>query len=235
MSKAEASTFGLQRIELLKGLSQERVSLLAARCKWRTVPKGMFIVARDSRDRDVHLIVAGRVRATSFSPLGRQVSFREHGAGEMIGELAAIDGRPRSVDVLAVESVLLASMSPETFRELVDEEPLVRDRVLQALAGLVRSLSERVMELSTLGVQNRIHAELLRLARQSGQRGPEARITPPPRHADIASQVSTYREQVTRELSELARQGLLAKEDGALVLRDVHALERMVEEVRKNV
>jgi len=96
----------------------------------------------------------------------------------------------------------------------------------------VRLLSERVIELSTLGVQNRIHAELLRIARQAGQPGNRVRIDPAPKHADIASQVSTYREQVTREFSALARQGLLEKDGTALVLTDVARLERIVAEVR---
>jgi CRP/FNR family cyclic AMP-dependent transcriptional regulator len=85
-----------------------------------------------------------------------------------------------------------------------------------------------VIELSTLGVQNRIHAELLRLARESGAVGQQARIQPAPKHADMAGQVSTYREQVTRELSALARQGLLQKSGHALVVPDVQRLEALV-------
>jgi len=217
---------------MLQGLSEERLEILAAQCVWRTVEPGHVIVARNSHDRDVHFVVSGHVRVTSFSAGGRQVTFRDEEPGEMFGDLAAIDGQPRSADVLALDSVLVASLSPEQFRELVAAETLVRERVLQRLAGLVRLLSERVIELSTLGVQNRIHAELLRLARLGGATGKQARIDPAPKHADIASQVSTYREQVTRELSLLTKQGLLAKDGNALVLLDVPKLERMVEEVR---
>ena len=217
---------------MLQGLSEERLEILAAQCVWRTVEPGHVIVARNSHDRDVHFVVSGHVRVTSFSAGGRQVTFRDEEPGEMFGDLAAIDGQPRSADVLALDSVLVASLSPEQFRELVAAETLVRERVLQRLAGLVRLLSERVIELSTLGVQNRIHAELLRLARLGGGTGKQARIDPAPKHADIASQVSTYREQVTRELSLLTKQGLLAKDGNALVLLDVPKLERMVEEVR---
>jgi CRP-like cAMP-binding protein len=115
---------------------------------------------------------------------------------------------------------------------MIAHEPIVLDRVLQRLANLVRLLSDRVIELSTLGVQNRIHAELLRLARESCAVGKQARIQPAPKHADVASQVSTYREQVTRELSALARQGLLAKDGSALILLDVPRLQRMVDEAR---
>jgi CRP-like cAMP-binding protein len=232
MTTVQPSTFGLKKVQLLQGLSQERLELLAARCSWRRVEPGQVIVARNSADRDVHFVVSGRVRVTSFSAGGRQVTFRDEEAGDMIGDLAAIDGQPRSADVLALEDVLVASLSPEHFRELIATEPLVQERVLQRLAGLVRLLSQRVIELSTLGVQNRIHAELLRLARQSGAPGNRVRLDPAPKHADIASQVSTYREQVTRELSALTRQGLLQKEGTALVLTDVARLERIVAEVR---
>lgn len=228
----QASTFGLRNVRILQGLSQERLEILAAQCGWRTVEPGKVIVARNSHDRDVHFVVSGRVRVTSFSAGGRQVTFRDEEAGEMFGDLAAIDGQPRSADVLALDSVLVASLSPEHFRALIAAEELVRERVLQRLAGLVRLLSERVIELSTLGVQNRIHAELLRLGRATGATGQQVRIDPAPKHADIASQVSTYREQVTRELSLLTKQGLLAKDGNALVLLDVPKLERMVEEVR---
>ena len=232
MTTVQPSTFGLKKVALLQGLAQERLEILAHQCSWRRVEPGQPIVARNSPDRDVHFVVSGRVRVTTFSAGGRQVTFRDEEAGDVIGDLAAIDGQPRSADVLALEDVLVASLSPEHFRALIAAEPLVRERVLQRLAGLVRLLSQRVIELSTLGVQNRIHAELLRLARLAGDGGNRVRLEPAPKHADIASQVSTYREQVTRELSALTKQGLLQKEGQALVLTDVARLERMVEEVR---
>jgi CRP/FNR family transcriptional regulator, cyclic AMP receptor protein len=228
----QASTLGLRNVKLLQGLPPERLEQIASACKWRNIPAGQSIVARNSLDGDVHFVVSGRFRVTTFSAGGRQVTFRDEEAGEMLGDIAAIDGKPRSADVVALDSVLVASMSSEAFRELIAMEDLVRERVLQRLANLVRLLSVRVIELSTLGVQNRIHAELLRLARESGAVGKQARIQPAPKHADVAGQVSTYREQVTRELSALARQGLLAKEGGALVLLDVPRLQRMVDEVR---
>jgi CRP/FNR family transcriptional regulator, cyclic AMP receptor protein len=232
MANVQPSTLGLKQVGLLQGLSQERLDLLAAQCNWRRVDAGQLIVARNSPDRDVHFVVSGRVRVTSFSAGGRQVTFRDEEAGEMFGDLAAIDAQPRSADVLALDGVLVASLSPEHFRELIAQEPLVRERVMQRLAGLVRLLSERVIELSTLGVQNRIHAELLRQARLAAPDSKRVRIDPAPKHADIASQVSTYREQVTREFSALTRQGLLEKDGTALVLTDVPRLARMVEEVR---
>ena len=140
--------------------------------------------------------------------------------------------RERSADVVALESSLLASLTRASFGRLIREEPAVAGRLLRDLAALVRRLSERVIDLSTLGVHQRLHAELLRLARAAGVQGNRARIDPAPKHADLASQVSIYREQVTRELSALAKAGVLGKDGRALVVLDVARLQKMVEEVK---
>jgi CRP-like cAMP-binding protein len=235
MTTAQPSALGLRRVLLLEGLSAACLERIAAQCSWRHYEAGQQILAREGEDRDVHFVVSGRVRVTTFSAGGRQVTFRDEEPGQLFGDLAAIDGKPRSADVVALDSVLVASMTPQQFRELLAKEDAVRERVLQRLAHLVRVLSDRVIELSTLGVQNRIHAELLRLARSAGVENNQARLDPAPKHADIASQVSTYREQVTREISALAKQGLAAKAGAALVLLDVSRLERMVAEVRNEV
>lgn len=163
------------------------------------------------------------------------MTFRDSFAGEYFGELAAIDDLPRSADVVALESTLLASMSPAVFRKLLRDQPAVTERILLHLASLVRSLSGRVIELSTQGVQHRIHAELLRLARAAGIKGNQARLDPAPKHAELASQVSTYREQVTREISALARLGVVARDGRAFVVLDVRRLEQMVGLVRESV
>lgn len=228
----QPSALGLRRVALLEGLPGAALEALARECAWRNFAAGQHIVSRDAKDRDVYLIIAGRVRVTIYSAAGRQVTFRDLSTGEFFGDIAAIDGAPRSADVVALESTLAASLAPAVFRLLLREHPDVAERILRGLATLVRRLSERVIDLSTLGVQNRIHAELLRLARAAGVRDNTARIDPAPPHADIASQVSTYREQVTRELSALVKTGLLAKDRRALVVLDVARLGRLVEEVR---
>jgi len=228
----QPSSLGLRGVALLDGLPDARVDALARECAWRRCAAQQQIISREADDRDVYLIAAGRVRVTTYSAGGREVSFRELGAGECFGEVAAIDGRPRSADVIALEPTLVAALPPAAFWRLVREEPPVAERMLRRLADAVRGLSERVIALSTLGVQNRLHAELLRLAREAGVAGNAARIDPAPKHADLASRISTYREQVTRELSALVKRGILERGERALVIRDVAGLERLVEEVR---
>jgi len=226
------SSLGLRGIALLEGLAPERLAALARECAWRNYDAEQRIISRDAGDRDMYLIVSGRVRVTTYSAAGRQVTFRDFGAGEHFGEVAAIDGMPRSADVVALESALLASLPRAAFGRLLREEAAVAERLLRDLAALVRRLSERVIDLSTLGVHQRLYAEVLRLAREAGVKGNRARIETAPKHADLASQVSTYREQVTRELSALAKAGVLGKDGRALVVLDVARLEKMVAEVK---
>ena len=228
----QPSSLGLRNMELLEGLAPERLDAIARQCVWRNYDAGNRIISRNAADRDVYLLVSGRVRITTYSQAGRQVTFRDIGAGEIFGEVAALDDKPRTADVIALDAALIASMPPATFRKLLADEPQLGERMLKRFASMVRALSERVIDLSTLGVQNRIHAEILRLAREAGVERNTARIDPGPKHADIASQVSTYREQVTRELSALAKAGILAKDGAALLVRDVKRLEKMVEDVR---
>jgi len=233
MSKtASPSSLGLRGIELLAGLSPERLEALAQECAWRRYDAGQSIISRSAPDRDLYLIVSGRVRVTTFSAAGRQVTFRDFGPGEHFGEVAAIDGMARSADVMGLEAGLLASLPPAALGRLLREESALAERLLRDFAGLVRRLSARVIDLSTLGVHQRLHAELLWLAREAGIKANVARIDPAPKHADLASQVSTYREQITRELSALAKAGVLGKDGRALVVLDVARLQKMVDEVK---
>ena len=230
----EPSVLGLKGIRLLEGLPLPALEELARQCRWRRVAAGQRVISREAPDNDVYLIVSGEVRVTAFSAGGRQVTYGDIGAGEWFGELAAIDGLLRSADVIAIEDTLVAAVDPASFRRLLREHAAVCDRMIRRLVNSIRELTERVFEFSTLGVQNRVHAELLRLARQAGVEGNTARIDPAPKHTEIANHISTYREQVTRELSAMAKQGLVQRSGGALVIPNVERLERIVVEVRRS-
>ena len=99
--------------------------------------------------------------------------------------------------------------------------------MLLRLTDLARLLIDRVLDLSTLSVQQRVCLELLRLAQLTGAVGNEARIEPAPKHADLAHLVSSYREQITRELSALAKAGVLARENSSLVVLDLARLKQI--------
>jgi len=181
--------------------------------------------------REVHFIVSGRVRANLYSPDGQDVTFRDMGAGEMFGELAALDPAPRSANIVALAPTTTASLKASEFSLVLRDHPEVAAATFRRLVRLVRSLSDRVYEFSTLAVRNRIQAELLRLARDGKISGNTARVEPAPTHAEIASRIATHREAVTRELGDLARAGLVERDGTTLVIRDVARLARLVENV----
>ena len=228
----DASDKTLFGINVFRSLSPDDCRAVASRCHWHRYTAGQQILSHLDTSTDVYFIVGGRVRVTLCSPSGKEVTFRDLGSGQMFGDLSAIDGQARSANVVTLADSLVAAMPSSAFREVRNGYPEVAEAVLQEAVGLVRHLSERVFEFGALGVKNRVHAELLRLARGHMRDERSAEIRPAPIHADIASRVSTHREAVSRELSELQRAGLVERLHGALVIHDVPRLARLVTEVR---
>lgn len=214
--------------QILQGLARERLELLARECAWYRYDKGAQVITQQDTGREVHFITSGAVRVRSYSAAGRQVSFRDLQAGALFGDLAAVDGGPRTSDVVATAESVLALMPAPAFLLLLREQPLVQERYLRDLTGLIRQLTARVTQLSTLSVAHRVQAELLRLARSDGAQANATAIEPVPTHAQIADRVGTSREQVTRELSALVRRGLLQRHGRALLVTDLQELERLI-------
>jgi CRP-like cAMP-binding protein len=160
---------------------------------------------------------------------GREVTFRDLGLGESSGEIAAIDGGPRSANVIALLPATVSVLEHAGFTDMLRAEPQMVDNLLTTLAGLVRVLSQRVFEFS-LPVAARVVHELLRLCAQAGGHDGRVVLSPPPRHADIASRTNTHREALSRTLAQLQREGLLVRRPGALVVEDVARLQRWLEE-----
>lgn len=221
----------LERVAIFAGLPAETLTRIQKRCSWRRYEPGEPIIDHLDDTDDVFFIAAGETRASIYSLAGKVVSFSDLGPGDMFGEYAAIDGAPRSASIEARTSCQVASMSGAAFRELLQSEPQVALALLRQAVVKVRTLTTRVYEFSALAVNNRIQAELLRLAKAAPRDGKSARISPIPTHADIASRISTHREAVTRELNHLARMGLLERSGDALLVKDVDRLEALVEEV----
>jgi len=217
-------------IAIFRGLAPEVITMLSRRCRWRHYGAGQTILQRQDESRDVFFIVRGRVCANYHSASGREVRFTDLAAGDMFGEFAAIDGEPRSSDIVSVTDTVIASMSAGQFWEILRQHEGVCAAILRRLTQIARAHQQRVVEFSTLPVRSRLHAELVRLARGSGSDKRAAVISPAPTHAEFASRISTHREAVTRELNELARAKLIEKRGSDLIVRDVAMLESMVED-----
>lgn len=225
------ATQSLEKIALFAGLPAAALKGIERRCAWRRYEPGEPIIDYLDASDDVFFIVAGEARVAIYSLHGKAVTFCDVEAGEMFGEVAAIDGAPRSASIEARTSCLVASMTASAFRELLKSEPAVMMALLRHLVTKVRTLTTRVYEFSALAVNNRIQAELLRLARLAPREGRAARIATAPTHAEIASRTSTHREAVTRELNRLSRIGIIERRGRTLVVTDVDRVAAMVREM----
>jgi CRP-like cAMP-binding protein len=227
----------LAGVDLFKALTPAERQAIERRCRWRAYAEGEQIIDRETDSQDIFFVVSGLTRVVNYSPGGREVSFDEIGEGGVFGELAAIDGRPRSAMVIARTETVVGSLTAAAFREVLAASPTVANALLHRLAAVIRESTDRIMDLSTLGAHNRIYAELLREAREADpeafERGAnQARIRPMPVHSNIAARVSTARETVARVLGDLTRKGIVEREADALRILDVNRLTQMVKEFR---
>ena len=229
---AELESASLIGIELLSDLPAKALEALSKRCSWRTYHVNEQVINRQSDSCDLYFIVDGRARVVNYSLSGREVTFDDREGGTYFGELAAIDGEPRSANVVALEETVVASLSQTDFHDLLNTYPKVAVRILKNLAKIVRISTDRIMDLTTLGANNRVHAELLRLAKPGLMDDNTAKISPIPIHGDIASRVSTTRETVARVFSDLTREGILQRDRDTLIILNVDALTNIVEIVR---
>jgi CRP/FNR family cyclic AMP-dependent transcriptional regulator len=228
MHKSTVQGQSLAGVKLFAGLDYEARHAIAQVCKGAEFEPDEVIVSHRDTGSDVFFIISGEVTVSAISVNGKRITYHDKCAGDMVGELAAIDGQPRCAHVRAKTGCLTATVSQADFMHMLTEYPQVAVKALRSLTGQVRELSERVFEFGALRVNNRIHVELLRYAMSADVKDSSRVIAPAPTHADIACRVSTHREAVTRELNRLVKVGLLSKEKDAIVVRDIVQLEQLV-------
>ena len=229
MEKGLCQSGRASQANLFSGLSNADVADIVVSCSRRRYPRDAQVVRENERDDNIYLLEEGLLGVAQFAASGREVGFRELKPGDHFGELSAIDGAPRSASVVALQDSTVTIMPFATFEELVHGNQAVRVAVLRYLTGLVRRLSDRVYEYSTLGVNNRIRAELLRLADLGQDLDGVIRIYQPPTHAQLAGRVSCNREAVSRELGRLEKHGLLRRQRGRWEIENRDALQRLVD------
>ncbi|MEH6495992.1 MAG: Crp/Fnr family transcriptional regulator [Pseudomonas marincola] len=218
----------LDNIELFKDLNSDELQAISMKCSWKNYSTGEQILEKSSTSRDVFFVVEGNVNIVNFGVSGREVAYASVEAGQYFGELSAIDGRPRSANVIANKKCILASLSPESFTELLQSHPEVSLQVLQRLARIIRVNDDRILDLSTLGAVQRVCQELLRMAEPDPVTPNSWLIYPMPTQSTIASRVSTTRETVARVLGQLSNEDLVLKKGKNLYLKDRAGIEEMI-------
>jgi CRP-like cAMP-binding protein len=224
MSISQVSTGKLAGIRLLRELPSDVLHALERRCALRRYGANEQILDRDSESRDVFLVIEGAVEVVNYSITGREVAFGQVKAGGYFGELAAIDGRRRSANVVTAQPSLVAVMPPDVFTGMLTENPSIALHVLRRLAHIIRTADERIMDLSTLKAVQRVYVEVLRLVSDQLSGAEACVINPMPTQRELARRASTSRETVARVLSQLMKGGIVARKGRSVRIID---LDRM--------
>jgi CRP/FNR family transcriptional regulator, cyclic AMP receptor protein len=215
--------------EFLSCVEEPFRGVLARRVRIIRLPKGRALLEKDSPSANVFLVRSGSARVVIYSSVGREVWVNTAEPGDLIGEIAALDGEPRSASVVALSELVVATISAADFLDCLTNSPAASLWISRRLAKVVRYLTEQVYELSTLNVQTRIQRELLRLARKGDTIDNRVEIRPAPTHAEMASRIGTHREAVTRELQALSQQRIISHGRRSFAILDVERLQRMAD------
>ncbi len=220
----------LQRAALFSSLSQPEMQELAAKAIRKTFSAGETLFTEGEPCKGLHVIMRGQVRIVKTSASGREQVLAVNVAGESVAELPVFDDGPYPATGVAVVETEIAFISRKDFREYCLSHPEVLLKVLAFVGGRLRRLVGIIEELSFTTTRQRLISLLVRLAQSSGlktEKGVEVML--PGSNQELANQLGTVREVVSRNLMRLQAEGLLEVDARKIVIRDVRGLTQLLE------
>ena len=218
----------LTQIPLFRNLDEATLRSYDTRVRWAKFEENELVIDYDDNTNDVYFMISGQVRVLYRTITGKEVILGEMGPGQFFGELSAIDGVGRSANVTALNRSQVCIISGPVFMELVTQNASVCRQILTILATRIRFLNTRLAEHSFLQTKHRLYAELIRLSQPRAGHPSQRVVSPPPFHHDLAARIGCRREAVSRELSALEKEGLVAKTRGALALLNPDELNKRI-------
>jgi CRP-like cAMP-binding protein len=195
----------------------------------RQCSRGAIIVQQGDEGSSMMAVLRGRVRVSVVSPEGREIVLNMISAGEVFGEIALLDGKPRSADVTAVEDTMLLVVERRHFVPFLWKNEDLYLRLLAVLCDRLRRTSLALEELALFELPERLARLLLKLAEDYGRPCPEgARIELKLSQRDLANQVASSRETVNKQLRVWRDEGVVSTAGGYIVIRRMDELKRLV-------
>jgi CRP-like cAMP-binding protein len=173
------------------------------------------------------VIVSGEVKISLPSETGDEAILATLGPGAVFGELALLDGAPRSASATAISAAETVVLPRDRFRELIATETGVRDALLASIAGELRRLTTHVEELHFLDITGRLAARLVRLSQESGvvvAADGSIRLRHNLTQGDLAAMVGCTRQSVNKLLGQFADDGSIRLEREGIVIVDLDGL-----------
>ncbi|MBT4889439.1 MAG: Crp/Fnr family transcriptional regulator [Rhodospirillales bacterium] len=224
-SAAEKS---LKNINLFEDVPHDVVDNLVQRCNWLEYKEEDIVVDRNDTGNNVYFIISGRLRVMDNLTADIEVSLADLGAGEMFGELSAIDNKIRSAQVTALEPSVLAEITRDDFQEILRNSPIVAFNLLIRFTSIIRDLNSRVTVMSSLSPHQRVYNELMRIAEPDTSGDGNWIINNVPNHAELASFVGSDKQIVAQAIGSLARDGVIERKHKNLIIKDYNRLQRLI-------
>ena len=216
----------LTRVPIFSGLSEAELAFLARRTVVRRFSAGESVFAEGEPCTGLYVVESGHVRIFKSSAGGREQVLSIEGPGASVAELPVFDGGNYPASVTAVDDATLLFVSKQDFQSLCLTHPQVSLKVLRVVGQRLRRLVGIIEELSFTTVRHRLAAFLVRLAKTSGERAADGiQITLPANNQELASQIGTVRELVSRNLSRFQAEGMLKIDGRNVTVTDLEALE----------
>jgi CRP/FNR family transcriptional regulator, cyclic AMP receptor protein len=218
---------GASIFEGMEASQIDALAKLAVRKRYRTRE---VVLRKGDPAMQIYVIASGRLKAITAGSEGRQAALSIMGPGEVFGEVAVLDGEPRSATIRALEPCELIILSRNEFYHFLERNPSAAIGLLQVLARRLRRLSERVEDSTFLEIPGRLAKALLRLAQRYGRDvGDGTRIELKLSQQELGDLVGATRESVNKQLRAWQSDGVIEQTEGRVVLRDLEALEAIGE------
>ncbi len=216
----------LGRTPLFGSLDEAERRAVADEMREVTFEPSQVIFARGDAGREIYLVVNGRVRLSVLTAEGRELSFAHAEAGAIFGEIAMLDGGPRSADATAVNKVTALSLSKPAFKRLMDTRPLVGEAALRFLCSRLREADQQLEAIALYPIEGRLARFFLAAARQKSPGTEEGRVTIelPMSQSELALLIGASRPKVNTALSVLETSGALER-SGAKIICDLEELQ----------
>ena len=220
----------LAKAAIFSGLAEHELSFLAGRAVQRNYSAGEIIFSEGEACSGLYVVESGHVRIFKSSAGGREQVLSIDGPGASIAELPVFDGGTYPASAAAIDDATLLFVSKQDFQALCLAHPQVALKVLKVVGARLRRLVGIIEELSFTTVRHRLAAFLLRLVQEEGRRpGDGLAVTLPANNQELASQIGTVRELVSRNLSRLQSEGILTIDGRTLTICNLKALEAETE------
>lgn len=219
----------LRAMPFLAVLPEEEIAALSEQVRLRQYRAGATIFYADDPGTSLHIIQRGRVKLVLSSTEGREMTVDILGPGDFFGELALIDGGPRSATAVALEPTETLTLDHAAFLNTLKRRPATALALLEVVGERLRRADEMLYDVLFLDLPARLAKQLLALADEHGTKTPDGvRIDLRLSQSDLAAMVGATRESINRCLNAFADRGILAFDRDAITIVKPEELRRRI-------